>query len=68
LPLVYVGFTPHDRYTGPTRHEMGQLLRAFLVKELHGWDHETALVEYIQRQPSLRRDLGFETIPDQSTL
>lgn len=68
LPLSYVGFTPHDRYTGPTRYGMGQLLRAFLVKELHGWDHETALVEYLQRQPSLRRDLGFETVPDQSTL
>jgi hypothetical protein len=47
---------------------MTQLLRAFLVKELHGWDYETALVECLHRRPELRRDLSFETVPDQSTL
>ncbi|WP_157969414.1 transposase [Haloplanus rubicundus] len=68
LPLAYVGFAPHDRYTGATRYGMAQLLRVFLVKELHGWDYETALIEYLKRRPSLRRNLGFETVPDQSTL
>ena len=47
---------------------MSQLLRAFLLKEIHGWNHETALVEYLQQRPTLRRTLGFETAPDQSTL
>jgi len=68
LPLAYVDFQAYDRYSGTTRYGMSQLLRAFLLKELHGWDHETALVEYFQRRPELRRTLGFETVPDQSTL
>jgi hypothetical protein len=47
---------------------MAQLFRAFLLKALSGWDHETALVEYLQQCPSLRDKLGFETLPSQSTL
>jgi len=68
LPLAYVDFRPHDRYTDSTRYEMPQLMRVFLLKELHGWSHETTLVEYLQQHPSLRQRLGFETVPDQSTL
>jgi hypothetical protein len=49
LPLEHVEFEPHDSYTGRTRYEMGQLFRAFLLKELHGWAHETALIEYLQQ-------------------
>jgi hypothetical protein len=49
LPLEHVEFEPHDCYTGRTRYEMGQLFRAFLLKELHGWAHETALIEYLQQ-------------------
>ena len=37
LPLAYVKFDAHDRYTGTTHYEMTQLVRAFLLKELHGW-------------------------------
>lgn len=47
---------------------MPQLLRLFLLKEIHGWDHETALLTFLQQRPVLRRDLGFERIPNQSTL
>jgi len=68
LPLAYVEFHPHDRYTGTTRYDMSRLVRAFLLKELHGWSHETALVDYLQQRPSLCQGLGFESVPDQSTL
>ena len=39
-----------------------------LVKELHGWAHETALVGHLRNRPELCGQLEFETIPDQSTL
>lgn len=68
IPLSYVEFRTHDRYTGASRYEMAQLFRSFLLKELHGWSHETALVEYLRQCPSLRRQLGFASMPDQSTL
>ena len=31
------------------RYEMSQLVRVFALKELHSWNHETALVEYLQQ-------------------
>jgi hypothetical protein len=64
LPLAYFKFSRHDHYTGSTSYGMDTLFRLFVLKEYYGWDHETALVEY----PSLCEQLGFETIPDQSTL
>ena len=67
-PLAYVEFDAHDRYTGNTTYEMDALFRGFLLKELYGWDYETALCSYLADRPSLRRRLGFETVPDQSTL
>ncbi|WP_227378053.1 hypothetical protein [Haladaptatus halobius] len=48
LPLAHVEFRPHDRYTGATRFGMSQLMRVFLLKELHGWIHEMALAAYLQ--------------------
>lgn len=33
-----------------------------------GLEHETALVGCLQQRPSLRQKLGFESVPDQSTL
>src|SRR6056297_695625 len=67
-PLPYVEFSPHDQYSGPTRYEISQLFRAFLLKEIHGWGHETALVEYLRQHSETRRSLGFDSVPDQSTL
>ncbi|WP_160135776.1 transposase [Halococcus salsus] len=68
LPLAYVNFEVHDHYSGSTHYEMEQLVRAFLLKELHSWEHESALVEYLHRCSSVRERLGFESVPDQSTL
>lgn len=47
---------------------MEQLVRVFLLKELHGWEHESPLVEYLDQHPLLCECLDFETVPDQSTL
>ena len=68
LPLAYFQFSAHDRYEGPTCYQMDTLFRVFVLKELHGWEHETALVGYLGTRPELCEQLGFETIPDQSTL
>lgn len=68
LPLAYVEFAPNDSYTLTTQYGMKQLFRAFLLKELHGWEHETAPITYLEQCPSLRRELGFDSILDQSTL
>jgi len=67
-PLANVKFEAHDRFTGQTRYGMEALFRAFFLKELHGWDHETALCSHLENHPSLRERLGFGTLPDQSTL
>ena len=68
LPLQYMNFTDHDRYSSSTTYSMRTLVRSFLLKEVHGWDHESALVAYLERSPNVRQQLGFETVPDQSTL
>jgi len=68
LPLAYFRFSAHDRYVGPTRYQTATLFRVFVLKECHGWEHETALVGYLGDRPELCEQLGFETIPDQSTL
>ena len=68
LPLAYFGFAAHDRYAEATRYEMDTLFRVFLLKECHGWGHETALIEYLECRPALCEQLGLESVPDQSTL
>ena len=68
LPLAYFRFSAHDRYAGPTGYQMATLFRVFVLKELNSWEHETALVDYLGNRPDLCEQLGFGTIPDQSTL
>ena len=67
-PLEYVDFGSHDRYSRSNQYGMPELFRAFLLKEFHGWEHETALDGYLDHHPGLCEQLGFETVPDQSTL
>jgi IS4 transposase len=68
LPLAYFRFSAHDQYAGSTRYQMATLFRVFVLQECHGWEHETALVGYLGNRPELCEQLGFETVPDQSTL
>ena len=68
FPLAYFRFGSHDHYGDSTRYEMATLFRVFVLKEIHGWEHETALVEYLNHCPELCKQLYLETVPDQSTL
>ena len=68
LPLAYFRFEPHDSYAKSTRYEMDSLFRVFVLKEIYGWNHETALVEYLDSHPQLCKQLEFESVPNQSTL
>jgi IS4 transposase len=68
LPLAYFRFEAHDCYAKSTRYEMDTLFRVFLIKEIHGWRHETALLAYLEESPDLCGELELESIPDQSTL
>ncbi|WP_202593574.1 transposase [Halococcus sediminicola] len=67
LPIDHLTFAAHDSlapYSGP--YPMALLVRACLLKEINRWD-ETALHDHLRAHPSLRRQLGFETLPNQST-
>lgn len=68
LPLAYFAFETHGRYSCSTRYEMDTLFRVFVQKELYGWTHETALVEYLEASPEVCERLGLKSIPNQSTL
>ncbi|KOX93183.1 transposase [Haloarcula rubripromontorii] len=68
IPLAYFRFEAHDCYGSSTRYEMDTLFRVFVLKELHGWKHETSLVEYLDGHPGLCGRLEFGMVPDQSTL
>ena len=61
--------TPKREATTPevaVVHEMDTLFRVFMLRESHEWSHETTLIEYLNRHPSLCGRLGLEMIPDQS--
>ena len=68
LPIAYFRFDAHDCYGSSTRYQMDTLFRVFLLKELHGWEHETDLMEYLECHPTLCEQLGLERVLDQSTL
>jgi hypothetical protein len=68
FPMSYFIFDAHDCYTASTRYRMDTLFRVFVLKECHGWSHETALVEYLCHRPELCKQLNLGTVPDQSTL
>ena len=61
LPLAYFLFDAHDRFASSTQYGMETLFRVFVLKALHGWDHETALVEYLTHHPALYKQLGFDS-------
>ena len=67
LPMGHLMFAAHDSlapYSG--LYPMALLVRAVIVEEINGWD-ETALHDHLRAHPSLCQDLGFESLPNQST-
>lgn len=69
-PLHHLDFGPHD--THPAWHAQSEpvvpIVRALMLMDLHGWEHETAFVRYLEEYSDLVTALGFEDIPDQATL
>jgi hypothetical protein len=53
FPLAYFEFGAHNRYAGLTRYEMDTLFRVFVLKECYGWEHETALIGYLECRSAL---------------
>ncbi|ELZ03529.1 transposase (ISH7), partial [Natrialba chahannaoensis JCM 10990] len=55
-------------------HEQGSpkpwnaVFRAHVLRCVKGWKNATALYKYLKQKPFLCTQLGFEDIPDQSTL
>lgn len=67
MPIDHLTFAAHDSlalYSGP--YPIALLVQACLLKEINRWVG-TALYDHLRARPSLRRQLGFETLPNQST-
>lgn len=68
VPACYLRF--YDTYD----HEQGDpkpweaVFRAHVLRCVKGWKNATALWRYLKENPFLCTQLGFEDIPDQSTL
>lgn len=68
VPTCYLRF--YDTYD----HKQGDpkpweaVFRAHVLRCVKGWKNETKLWKYLKQQPFLCTQLGFEDIPDQSTL
>lgn len=68
VPLDPWGFG-YDITDWHTKREPKALLRAHLLRIVKGWPGETALVDYLDAEPELVADLGFENgLPSKSTL
>jgi putative transposase len=44
------------------------MFRAHVLRLVKGWKHEQALHTYLKQKPFLTGEMGFDSIPDQSTL
>jgi IS4 transposase len=59
--------TPHPAWHAQSKPVV-PMVRALMLMDLHGWQHETAVVQYLEKHPDLVDTLGFEQRPDQATL
>ena len=68
-PFDYFEFASYDTF--PNWHTQSKpvvpMLRALMLMHLHGWEHETPLVTYLDEQEGLADALGFESVPSQAT-
>lgn len=69
-PLHHLDFSPYDNHTSwhVYTKSVVPMVRALMLLALYGWEHETAFVAYLDERPDLVDELGFETVPDQSTM
>ncbi|AJF27943.1 MULTISPECIES: hypothetical protein [Haloarcula] len=70
LPITIGGTPIDDPY--PQWHanttDFDLVTRLHLIRLYHNWNHETALCQYLDAEPSLLDALGVDSRPDQSTL
>lgn len=68
VPASYVRFyDPCDHSQGDPK-PWGAIFRAHVLRLVKGWKHDTALHRFLKAKPFLVTKLGFDDIPDQSTL
>jgi putative transposase len=68
IPMA--GYRLYDEYDHPEGNPkpFGAAVRAHILRCVKGWRHETALYRYLCEQPFVATKLGFDGIPDRSTL
>jgi putative transposase len=72
--LVFKVQPRYLRFYDPYDHEQGDpkpfeaIFRAHVFRLVKGWKHEQSLHKYLEAHPWLAQQLGFDEIPDQSTL
>jgi len=70
FPITIGGKPIDDPYpewhTNTTDFEL--ITRLHLIRLYHNWEHETALCQYLDAEPSILDALGVDSAPDQSTL
>jgi putative transposase len=70
LPITIGGKPIDDPYAEwhPNTTDFGAMSRAHLLRIYHDWKHETALHGYLADEPRLVDEIGFDSLPNQSTL
>lgn len=72
--LVFKVVPQYLKFYDPYDHEQGDpkpfdaIFRAHVLRLVKGWNHEQALATYLEAYPWLTQQLGFDSVPDQSTL
>ena len=68
VPAQYLTlYDSHDHEQGDPK-PWNAVFRAHVLRCVKGWTNATALHRYLAQKPSLCRQLGFDDVPDQSTL
>lgn len=68
IPAKYLKlYDPYDHEQGDPK-PWDAVFRAHVLRCVKGWKHATSLHKYLKMKPFLCTQLGFEDIPDQSTL
>lgn len=68
LPLEFFDFDYDAARWHSNTIDPSVIARAHILRLAHGWRGETALHTYLKQKPMLITALGFEGLPDQSTL
>lgn len=68
LPLEFFDFEYDAARWHSNTIDPSIIARAHILRLAHGWTGETTLHTYLKKKPMLITALGFESLPDQSTL